>query len=499
MRLKIKNWDWSAGLPVAMLNKTTAQRLSVHPEDRVSIKAMGKKRKEVSTLIDTIKGSVKEDEIAISSELKQYFDFQDGQIVEVNPSTLPDSLLLIKKKMNGGVLSEKEVNAIIKDVVDNTLSEAEIALFVSFVYKYGMNTKETIYLIRAIQKSGSQLYFNSKIIADKHSIGGVPGNRTTPIVVPICAAAGLIMPKNSSRAITSAAGTADVIETIARVEFSIKELKQIVKKTGACMVWGGALEIVPADSKLIRVEKSLKIDPEAMLIASIMSKKLAAGSNHILIDIPFGKGAKLSKKKAMALKRKFESLGRYFKKKIKCVLTDGRQPIGNGIGPALELRDIIKVLDVKNRTRNDTEFPVDLEKKSLFLSGELLELTGKAKKGLGFGMAQKILYSGKAFEKFKEIIKAQKGNLKRLDGLELSHNIVSKSLGRVIEINNYEIASLARISGCPLDKFSGIYLHCHVGTRLKKGQKILTIYAESKSRLNEAIAFYKKTKPVKIK
>jgi len=259
MILKIKLWDWSAGLPVAMLNKKTAEALSVHPEDRISIKTTEKKGKEVSTLIDVIngKGFVKEGEIAISSELKQYFDFREGQRVEVNPSNLPDSLVFIKKKLSNKVLSEKEINMIIEDVVNNSLSEAEIALFISAIYKYGMNIKENIFLIKAIQNSGSQLNFDhTRVVADKHSVGGVPGNRTTPIVVSICAATGMLFPKNSSRAITSAAGTADVIETIAEVDFSIKELKQIIKKVNACMVWGGALELVPADSKMIRVEKS---------------------------------------------------------------------------------------------------------------------------------------------------------------------------------------------------------------------------------------------------
>lgn len=498
MELKIKIWDWSTGLPVAMLSRETAAKLSVHPDDRVVIKTIGKKRKEISTLIDIIKGFVKNDEIAISTELRQYFDFKEGQKVEVNPSNLPDSLSFIKKKLNRGVLSEKEIKAIIKDTVDNSLSEAEIALFISGIYKNGMTNKETICLTKAIEKSGAQLNFaHKKIVADKHSIGGVPGNRTTPILVPICATAGLLIPKNSSRAITSAAGTADVVETIARVEFSIKELRQIVKKAGACMVWGGALELVPADSKMIKVEKSLKIDPEPMLIASIMSKKLAAGSNHIIIDIPCGNGAKLKRKKAQGLKRKFESLGKYFKIKIKCVLTDGSQPIGNGIGPSLEMRDILRVLDP--HAKKDGDYPHDLERKSIFLAGELLELTGKAKKGGGFSMASEILRSGAAFKKFKEIIAAQSGGISKLKSQKFSHTIKSSKNGRVVSIDNYDISSLARVSGCPLDKYSGIYLHCHVGTRLWKGEKVMTIYSESKSKLKEAVEFYKTSKPVKIK
>ncbi len=501
MELRVKILKWSAGLPVAMLHKKTAEKLSVHPEDRISIRTIGKKRKEVSTLIDTIEGLIKENEIAVSSELKKYFDFKDNEKVEVNPSTIPDSLTFIKKKLGNQKLTGDELNAIIKDVVNNSLSEAEIALFISAIYKCGMDMKETIYLIKAIQKSGSQLNFNhQKIIADKHSIGGVPGNRTTPIIVSICASAGLLIPKSSSRAITSAAGTADVIETIAEVDFSIKELKKIIRKVNACMIWGGALEIVPADSILIRIEKSLKIDPEAMLVASIISKKLAAGSNYLIIDIPCGTGAKLSRKRALTLKRKFESLGKHFKIKIKCVLTDGSQPIGNGIGPALELKDILKILNVKERKEVDDEmYPYDLEKKSIFLAGELLELTEKAKKGKGIQLAKEILYSGKAFEKFKEIIHAQKGNLKRLKEQRFHHTILSTKPGKITEIKNQEISSLARIAGCPLDKYSGLYLYCHKGYKLKKNRKVLTIYAESKSKLAAAIRYYEKTKPIKIK
>jgi len=301
------------------------------------------------------------------------------------------------------------------------------------------------------------------------------------------------MPKNSSRAITSPAGTADVIETIARVEFTIKEVKELIKKTGACMIWGGTLGIVPADSKIIRIEKSLKMDPESMLIASIMSKKLAAGSKYILIDIPYGEGAKVDKKGALRIKRKFEYLGKYFNKKIKCVLTDGSQPIGNGIGPALELKDIIKILDPKQKG------PKDLEEKSILLSAELLEMTGKAKKGHGKEMAEKILYSGKAFEKFKEIIDAQEGSLRKLEEAPFTHDIIAKKSGKIVSIRNKKINSLARAAGCPADKFSGVYLYVIKNQKVKKGQKILTIFAESKSRLNSAVRYYGKSKPLAIK
>lgn len=492
MELKVKILKWSAGIPVAMLNEDTANLIGVKTKGRIFIKTISKNSQGVSTIVDIAKTLVKKNEVAVSSELKERLSLTAGQKVDIDLSSPPKSMTFIKKKMNGKMLSQKEVDEIIKDVVDNSLSEAEIALFISSMYEKGMNMKETIYLINSILHSGKILKLNlkNKLIADKHSIGGIPGNRTTPIVVSICAAAGLIMPKSSSRAITAPAGTADVIETIAKVEFSIDELEKIVKKTGACLIWGGSLEIVPADEKIISIEKMLNIDPEAQLLASIMSKKLASGAKYILIDIPYGKTAKVTKEKALALKKKFEYLGKHFHKKLKVVLTRGDEPIGNGIGPVLEIIDILKIL------KRSDDAPKDLEKKSLFLSGELLEMTGKAKKGQGIKLAKQILECGKAFAKFREIIEAQKGSLNHLKLARFKIDIIAKRNSEIAEIDNKKVNSLGRITGCPMDKSAGLYLYKHVGDKLKKGEKIMTIYAESKSRLRDASNFYNEQKPV---
>ena len=495
MELKIKFLKWSAGVPVVMLNTRTAEKLGAHATDRIFIRTNSK---EFLSIVDTIGDIVNPNEIAVSSELKEILHLKLGQKVDVNLAPFPKSLNFIKKKLENRILSKSEINEIVKDVMNNSLSEAEIALFISATYKQGMNLKEIAYLTEAILDSGRKLKIKGKLIADKHSIGGIAGNRTTPIVVPICASSGLIIPKNSSRAITSAAGTADVIETLAKVDFSVNEIERIIKKTGACMVWGGALELVPADSKIISIEKQLKIDSEPLLLSSVMSKKLAAGSNYILIDIPYGKDAKVNKEKALELKRKFEYLGRYFHKKIKVLLTKGDEPIGNGIGPVLEMMDVIKVLN-HNHKEEQENFPYDLEKKSLFLAGQIFELTGKSKKGKGEELAKQILYSGRAYEKFKEIIKAQEGTLKTLSPGKYKKDFFSKSSGKILNIDNKLINSLARVAGCPVDKKSGVYLYNHVGKKIKKRNKLLTIYTESPSRLKEAANFYNDNKIIKLK
>ncbi len=492
MELKVKTSNWSAGLPVAMINKKIAQDLGVHAGDRITIKTYSKNPKEIITILDTSEHFVKKNFIAISTEIKKRLDLREGQRVNVAYSDTPESVLFIKDKINGAELSDEKIKAIIQDVVNNSLTEPEVAVFVSAMYRNGMTFKETVSLVNAILASGKTLKFRNKYVVDKHCIGGVAGNRTTPLVVSICAAAGLTFPKTSSRAITSAAGTADCIEAIAKVEFPMDTVKKIVQKTGACMTWGGSLGMVPADSKIIKVEKMLKLDPVAQLLASIMSKKLAVGSKYILIDIPYGKKAKVSKSKANFLKKKFLQLAKHFRVKMKVVLTKAKEPIGNGIGPALEIIDVIKILNPEENG------PKDLETKSLFLSGQILEMTGTARKGKGEALAKEILSSGKAWKKFKEIIRAQKG---KVTGIELGKHVkdihANKS-GKIKDIDNKLINALARAAGCPIDKFSGVYLHHHIGDKVKKGDKLITLYAESKPRLGEAQNFYNRTNPITI-
>lgn len=257
-------------------------------------------------------------------------------------------------------------------------------------------------------------------------------------------------------------------------------------------MWGGSFGIAPADAEIIKVEKTLKIDSKSQLLASIMAKKLAVDSDYILIDIPYGKGAKVSRKIAESLKKDFLKIGKYFHKNVTVVLTDGSQPIGNGIGPALELIDIIEILDPKKKG------PSDLEKKSVFLAGKILEMAGKAKESKGSEMAAEILNSGKAFEKFKEIIAAQNGSLRRIRYAKFKQDVRTKNGGIVKSINNKNIISLARILGCPGDKSAGLYLYYHVGEKIKKNEAIITLYSESKIGLKEGLKFYNNEEIVAI-
>lgn len=488
MKYKLKRLNIRAGKPIAFIHTADASTLSVHPGDRVVVKVNGSHE---IAIVDVTTTFIRRGEVGLSQEVLKQLGLPFSSHIEVTPAKVAESSLLLKEKKTCDPYTPEQLSNIIKDIVHGALSDAEIAYFISGVNYCGMSLEETKHLIHAIVSTGHTISWGTKQCADKHSIGGIPGNRTTPIVVSICASLGVTMPKTSSRAITSAAGTADTVETLAQVDFSVKDLQRIVKKTGACLAWGGALGLAPADDKLIQVEKMLNLDPEPQLLASILAKKVAVGSKYVLIDIPYGLGAKVSRSKALDLKKKFIALGRALRIIVQVVLTDGSQPIGQGIGPSLEMRDVLRVLKQENS-------PLDLERKSLILAGKILEMTKKARKGKGILLARKSLREGHAFKKFEEIITAQGGHIRELPLAKYKKTFFASNGGRVQAIHNRPINMTARLAGCPQDKASGIDLHVHVGTKVKKGEPLATLYAESAFKLKSASAFFIADHPIEL-
>jgi AMP phosphorylase len=490
MKLKAKKLRWLAGRPVVILSTGSAKNLNVTVNERIGIRY---KKKLIYAVVDIFSDLVKNDEIGLSQEIINFLPLKDNSYLEIFPA---DSFLagqIIKKKLLGGRLTDEEIKILITEISQNNLTESEIAFFVSAERNNGMNKKELISLTKAMIQTGNKLEMNKKIIADKHCIGGIAGNRTTPLVVSICSAAGLTMPKTSSRAITSAAGTADTVETIARVDFNQKELMKVVNGAGACLVWNGALNLSPSDDKIIRVERLLNLDVEPQLIASIMSKKISAGSNRILIDIPYGGGKINNLKKAKELGNKFIQVGNYFKVRVKPVYTSGNQPIGKGIGPVLEMIDIIDILK--------GDGPEDLKEKSIFLAGKILEMCGLRN---GEVKAREILESGKAYLKFKEIINLQNGKndfderIKKLKLGKYSKTFIAKKDRQIKHIDNKKINLLCRILGAPETKTAGVYLHKGLG-RIFPGEKIITLYSESEDKLKDSLKYFEEFEPILIR
>ena len=482
MKLKIKNIDISSGGKfIAVLHHSDAQKMDIHSADRIKI-SKGDSIETVSVNIAQNGDTVKEGAIGLFSEVGKALNLKDNEIVTISLARKPLSIEYIRRKLDGGKLGKKEIDQIIWDISHNKLSDIELTYFVAACYSNTMTMNETVLLTKAIAAQGQILSWNKKPILDKHCIGGIPGNRTTMILVPLMAAAGYYIPKTSSRSITSPAGTADTMEALACVTFSIEDMKRIVKKSKGCIVWGGALNLAPADDKIIHVEKPLDIDAESQLLASIMAKKYSVSSSHILIDIPLGKDAKVkTRHEAQHLKKQFMIIGKKLGKKIKVLLTNGSQPIGNGIGPSLEARDVIWLL------KRDPRRPLDLERKCIMMASEMFSMVGVKD---GAKKAQELLDSGAAYRKMEEIIKLQLGKEIPAEDILLgkfTFDVLSSKNSKVKDIDNIIISKLARIAGAPLNKGSGLYLHKHIGDKVKKGERLFTVYSQSKEKLEYAL------------
>jgi len=490
-KLKVKPIEIETGKPIVVLSREDAMDLSVHMADRLRVR---KGKKEATVIVDISEKMLKPGEMGVFEEVKAELKLKKGDTLEVRVAEPPVSVEYIKKKLNGAKLNEREIHTIIKDIVEDNLSDVELSSFVaaSYINKYDMD--ETVAMTNAMIKTGQTINFGDHVV-DKHCIGGVAGNRTTMLVVPIVTAAGLTMPKTSSRAITSPSGTADTMEVLAKVDFSVSRIKKIVKEVGGCIVWSGSMDLAPADDKIIKVRYPLSLDPEGQLLASIMAKKKSIGSDYVVIDIPVGAGAKIATRdKGEALAHKFIQLGDRIGIDVDCLVTDGSEPIGRGIGPALECRDVLACLEGKG--------PQDLSQKACELAGRLFEMIGENGKGKGKEKAEKLLKSGKARDKMYEIIGAQEGDIEVTSenikvGKETA-DVIATGGGTVKEINNKDVSRVARVTGAPKDNGAGMELHVNVGTRIKKGDKLFTLHAESKSKLKEALSFAKRRAPVKV-
>lgn len=492
MEFKVKNIQISTGdLLVAILNEDDASKLDLHKMDRIKISY---DHQAITAIIDIAKKTiVSPGQIGLFEETTKKLKIKQNQKVRIDIEKKPESIGIIRRKLEGHNLEYEDFKKIMFDIISGNLTSIEITYFVAGCYTKGLSDKETIYLTQAMINTGEKLHFPEKIIMDKHCIGGIAANRTTPIVVAIIAAAGYIIPKTSSRSITSAAGTADTIEYLCDVNMSAEKLKEVVKKTNGCLAWGGALNLAPADDKIIHVESPISLDPTGQLIASVLAKKASVSANHVLIDIPVGRGAKIENKKAAKiLKKKFKKVGRRLGMKIKVVITDGTHPIGNGVGPMLEARDILWTL------RNDLMGSWELKEKSIYMAGQLLRMAGHF---TGESKARKIFDSGDAYKKFMEIVKAQGGKEIDPDTMitaKYTFDIISPKTGKIMHIDNKVINKVARIAGAPLDTKAGLYLYTTVGKEVNAGTKLYTIYSENKERLEYAVEIAKKTSGVEI-
>ena len=440
-------------------------------------------RRLIATLNVVSVEMLRDGEAGLSESAWHALDAREGDVIRVSHPEPLESLRALRAKVYGQRLPPAAWRDIISDVAAGRFSNLHLAAFITACAGDRLDLDETIELTRAMVESGERLTWSNRLVVDKHCVGGLPGNRTTLLVVPIVAAAGLTIPKTSSRAITSPAGTADTMEVLAPVDLDLPAMRRVVDREGGCVVWGGSVRMSPADDVLIRVARPLDFDSEGQLVASVLSKKIAAGSSHVLIDVPVGPTAKVrSYEAAEVLRARLEKVGAAVGVHVEAEISDGTQPVGRGIGPALEAHDVLAVL------RAEGGAPSDLRERALALAARVLEFAPGAAPGSGRVRATEILESGLAWRKFQAICDAQ-GGLREPGHAPLTHVVGAARGGECTAIDNRRIAQVAKLAGAPRAATAGVELHVRLGERVEQGAPLYTVHAESRGELEYALGY----------
>lgn len=474
--------DVSVGGLEVFVRPEDARAIGVRALDRVRVRVPDSAA-EFPAVVNVASGFIQAGSVGLSRELADRMHIKAGAPLEVRPAPRPPSVDLIRRKLDGRELSAQEMAQVVHDITGGHLTAIEIACWAAAVHTRGMTVDETVACVQAMVDGGERIEWDGTPCYDVHSIGGVPGNKYAPIVVSIAAACGLRVPKTSSRAISSACGTADFVEVLMPVALDSKRLKAIALEVGATLAWGGAVSLAPADDEIIKVEYPLGIDPPAQLVASVLAKKVAMGVKKVLIDIPGGPGAKVQDaKQAEAMAAMFRDVGARLGLEVRTELTHGGRPVGRTVGPALEAREMLRVLETGDG-------PSDLVAKTLLLAGRLLEMAGKAEAGRGADLARQTLRSGAAYRKFLEVAWAQGGDPKLAsDRIRVGpQRFEARALaaGR-FDLDNHSLVAIARAAGAPHAKGAGLELVHELGERLEAAQPAFVVYAETASRLASA-------------
>ncbi len=435
-----------------------------------------------ATLYQITSDLIEPDEVGLSESGWKRLGLAEGEEIAVSHSPVLESLGVVRGKMYGRRIESDGALNIMRDILAGRYSDIHLSSFITACAARPLDRDEIIALTRAMVDIGDRAEWPVRPVMDKHCIGGLPGNRTTPVVVAIVAACGLTIPKTSSRAITSPAGTADTMETMAPVDLDAARMRKVVEQEGGCVVWGGGVRLSPADDLLIRVERALDIDSGGQLIASVLSKKIAAGATHLVIDLPVGETAKVrTDDEALSLKDGLLAVAAAFGIEAKVMISDGTQPVGHRIGPALEARDVLAVL------RGSADAPIDLRDRALALAGALLELGGSFEAS-GLETARAALDDGRAWRKFQRICEAQ-GGMREPAIAAQRRPVTAKASGRVSGIDNRRLARAAKLAGAPEAKPAGLEMLVRVGDDVCERQPLFTVHADTRGELAYAMDY----------
>jgi AMP phosphorylase len=490
---KVKEISIDAGEHTVILSEKDAKDLGVRSLDRVRVFT---KERTVTAIVETSKEMIAEGEAGLLCSTYGAVCPNGEKEVDILPAERPESVDIIKKKLEGLTLTPAEIRTLVKDMVSHNLSDIELTAYVVANQVKPMNIEEITELTKAMVETGDTIEFDKRPIFDFHSIGGAPGNKITMLVVPIVAAAGLYIPKTCSRAISSAGGTADIFEVLCDVNQPKEKIKSITETIGGVIVWGGSVNMAPADDIIIRVEYPLSIDPYSQVIASVMAKKKAVGADYFLLDIPTGPNTKVpDMKMARNYARDFIEVGRRLNMKVECAITYGGQPIGRYIGPAAEAKEALMVLEGKG------DRSTSVLEKATAMAGLILEMGGVAH-GNGKQMAKESVASGKAMAKLREIIEAQGGNpnVKSEDVPmgKYKMDIISRSDGYVTAINNKYVVKIVRAAGAPKDKGAGMVLEKKRGHKVESGEVLFSVFSDNQRKLEAAKAVARRFDPMTV-
>ncbi len=415
------------------------------------------------------------EELGLNINAFEEINLPEGADVSITSAPTPSSIESVRRKIQGGILSSSEYRSIIGDIAAKKYSKSEIAALIVANACF-MSPQEVLSLTKSLVDHRYSIKWDRDMVVDIQSVGGVCGNRTNLIVAAIVIAYGICMPKMNMRASSRSSSDIDVMETMAGVDFSEKQITKIVEDIGGgVFMSGGKLLEAAADSILRDVESILGISTLEQIISSILSSAVAGGVTHLVVDVPVGVTTKIrSMGEAMRLRKLFEYVADMLAIDIDVVITDGSEPVGAGVGPVLEARDVMQVLRLK------PEAPQDLREKSLFLAGRILEMDPRLKGGQGYEKAQELLDSGRALEVMSRIIHAQ-GKVTPPPLGQYTREILAPVAGIVSSINNIQINKIASQAGAPRDKGSGVDILKKAGDSVESGEALYRIHASDQA------------------